>query len=84
MHLYPRRWNVAAQVAEELKTVTCATPPVGERRKKKKRRYASVHCLCSLEEHVQGGVFLTVVNVGGFACDAWGGSSPGERIEVDY
>ena len=23
---YPRRWNVAAQVAEELKTVTYATP----------------------------------------------------------
>ena len=27
MLLYPRRRNVAAQVAEELKTVTCATPP---------------------------------------------------------
>ena len=28
MHLYPRRWNVATQVAEELKTVTYATPPM--------------------------------------------------------
>ena len=27
MHLYPRRWNVAAQVAGELKTVTYITPP---------------------------------------------------------
>ena len=26
MHVYPRRRNVAAQVAEELKTVTYATP----------------------------------------------------------
>ena len=36
MHLYPRRWNVAAQVAEELKMVTYATPPMEERRKKGK------------------------------------------------
>ena len=36
--LYPRRWNVAAQVAEELNTVTYATPPVEERRKKKEKR----------------------------------------------
>ena len=31
MHLYPRRRNVAFEVAEELKTVTYATPPVEER-----------------------------------------------------
>ena len=37
MHLYPRRQNVAAQVMEELKTVTLyATPPMEERRKKRK------------------------------------------------
>ena len=35
MHMYPRRWNVAAQVAEELKMVTCASPPIEERRKNK-------------------------------------------------
>ena len=34
MHLYHRRQNVAAQVVEELKTVTYATPPMQERRKK--------------------------------------------------
>ena len=34
MHLYPRRWNVTAQVMEELKTVTYTTPPMEERRKK--------------------------------------------------
>ena len=33
MHLYPRRRNVAAQVADELKAVTYATPPMEERRK---------------------------------------------------
>ena len=33
MHLYPRRWNVAAQVAEELKIVTYATPPMEELRR---------------------------------------------------
>ena len=32
MHLYPQRRNVAAQVAEELKTVIYATPPMEERR----------------------------------------------------
>ena len=36
MHLYPQRRNVAAQVAEELKTVTYAAPPMEERRKKEK------------------------------------------------
>ena len=35
MHLYPRRWNVAAQEAKELKTVTYATPPMKECRKKR-------------------------------------------------
>ena len=34
MHLYPQRRDVAAQVAEELNTVTYATPPMEERRKK--------------------------------------------------
>ena len=38
MHLYPRRRNVAAQVAEELKTVTYAIPPMEERRKKRKKK----------------------------------------------
>ena len=37
MHLYPRRWNVAAHVAEELKMVTCATPPPMEERRGKKK-----------------------------------------------
>ena len=37
MHLYPRRWNVAAQAAEELITVTYATPPMEERRKKERK-----------------------------------------------
>ena len=45
MHLYPRRWNVAAQVAEELKMVTYATPLMEERRKKKK---CCVCCCLSL------------------------------------
>ena len=35
MHSYPRRRNVAAQVAEELKPVTYATPPNMEERRKK-------------------------------------------------
>ena len=34
MHLYSRRWNVVAQVAEELETVTYATPPIEERRER--------------------------------------------------
>ena len=37
LHLYPRRRNVAAQVAEELKTVTYTIPPMEERRKKRKK-----------------------------------------------
>ena len=39
MQLYPRRWNVAAQVVKELKTVTYATPrnPMEERRKKERK-----------------------------------------------
>ena len=45
MHLYPRRRNVAAKVAEELKTVTYATPPMEECRKKRKKYniYTSSH-----------------------------------------
>ena len=35
---YPRRRNVAAQVAEELKTITYATPHMEERRKKEKKK----------------------------------------------
>ena len=42
MHLYPRRWNVAAQVAEELKTVTYATPSYGGTQQKKGNKYWSV------------------------------------------
>ena len=38
MLLYPRRWNVAAQVAEELITVTYATPPMEERRNKEEKK----------------------------------------------
>ena len=34
---HPRRRNVAAQVAEEFKTVTYATPPREERRKKERK-----------------------------------------------
>ena len=37
MQLYPRRRNVAAQVTEELKTVTYTTPPMEECRKKGKK-----------------------------------------------
>ena len=33
MYLYPRRRNVATQVAKELKTVTYTAPPMEERRK---------------------------------------------------
>ena len=36
MHLYPRRRNVAAHVADELKTVTDAAPLMEERGKKRK------------------------------------------------
>ena len=42
MDLYPRIRNEAAQVAEKLKTVTYASPPMEEPRKKKKE-YLSVH-----------------------------------------
>ena len=39
MHLlYPRRRNVAAQVAEELKTVTYAKPPPMEERRNLKKK----------------------------------------------
>ena len=34
--LAPLRWNVAAQVAGELKTVTNATPPTEERRRRRR------------------------------------------------
>ena len=34
MHLHPQRRNVTAQMAEELKTATYATPPMEERRRK--------------------------------------------------
>ena len=37
-HLYPGRRNVAAQVADELKTVTYATPPMEERTKKERKK----------------------------------------------
>ena len=39
MHLYPRRRNVAAQVANDLKTVTYATPPMEGRRKKEEETF---------------------------------------------
>ena len=51
MHLYPRRSNVAAEVAEELKTVTYATPPMEERRKKKKGALFHVSLSSSCEAH---------------------------------
>ena len=38
MYFYPLRRNVAAQVAEELKIVAYAGPPMEERRKKRRRR----------------------------------------------
>ena len=44
LHLYPRRRNVAGQVAEELKTVTLyATSPMEERRRRRRswRRMAA-------------------------------------------
>ena len=46
MHLYPRRWNDAAQLVEELKTVTYTTLKcyIEERRKKKKKpTFFTVH-----------------------------------------
>ena len=48
MHLYPRRGNVAAQVAEEFKTVTYATP-MEERRKRRRVLciHTTLHCLHS-------------------------------------
>ena len=42
MHLYPRRWNVAAQVVEELKAVTYATPPMEEHRMKRKDPFREI------------------------------------------
>ena len=39
MHLYPQRWNVAAQVAEKFITITYATLPMEERRKKQQKQY---------------------------------------------
>ena len=36
--LYPRRWNVAAQVAEALKTVAYATLHMEERRERERER----------------------------------------------
>ena len=57
MYLYPRRRKVAAQVAEELKTATYATPPTEERRKKEKGKKSTTLCLCCetplLTEHEQ-------------------------------
>ena len=38
MHLYPRRRNVAAEVAEELKTVTYATPILWRNAEEEKNR----------------------------------------------
>ena len=53
MHLYPRRRNVVAQMAEELKTVTYATPPTKERRKKTKAATMSTSlCRVSSAEKV--------------------------------
>ena len=37
MHLYLRRQNVAAQVAEELKTAIYVTPPMEEGKRKEKK-----------------------------------------------
>ena len=56
MHLYPRGWNVAAQVAEELKMVTYATPPMEEHRKGKKmiKRYCFLWAV-GATGHVHGG-----------------------------
>ena len=42
MHLYPRRRNVAGQVAEELKTAKYTTPPTEERRKKIRRKMSVI------------------------------------------
>ena len=39
MHLSPRRRNVAAHMAEELRTVTYVTPPMEERRKQGGKKY---------------------------------------------
>ena len=51
MHLYPRRRNVATQVAGELKTVTYATPRMEERRKKKKESSANNASQCHNKSH---------------------------------
>ena len=42
MHLYPRRLNVAAQVAEKLKRVTYAYPSYGGTQKKEKKKESRV------------------------------------------
>ena len=48
MHLYPQRRNVAAQVPEELKTVTHTTLSYGGTQKKKKKvTLTSVTVVCS-------------------------------------
>ena len=51
MHLYSLRRDVAAQVAEELKTVTYATPNMEDRRKrkrlKKKKKKSLALAVCS-------------------------------------
>ena len=43
-HLYTRRQNVAAQVVEELKTFTYATPLLWRNAKQKKKITVSVVC----------------------------------------
>ena len=50
VHLHPRRRNVAAQVAEELRTVTCTTPPMQKGRKKvwTMRQYLFPHATVSV------------------------------------
>ena len=44
MHLYPERWNCAAQVVEELKTVTYATCFYGGTQTERKERNVCNKC----------------------------------------
>ena len=45
MQLYPRRQNVAAQVVEELKTVTYATPSYGGTQKERKKTFSTFNSI---------------------------------------
>ena len=59
MHLYPRRRNVAAQEAEELKTVTYATPSYGGERTKKEKK-VTVKLMAMGQDQPPGSLMMRV------------------------